>query len=78
MLHWEWVDPPWELPYYIGDLAQVLQDTQAWIVCDGIIKNMVVVAPPTLPQPLASSDSESKVGVSDKELPSPQQLVSKV
>src|SRR5882724_1231254 len=28
MLCWVRVDPPWELPDYIGDLAQALQDTR--------------------------------------------------
>jgi len=66
------------LPNYIGDLAQALQDINAWIASGGVIENMVVVAPPTLPKPLAPSNSESKVRVSDEELPSPQQLFSKV
>src|SRR5882724_8475742 len=34
--------------------------------------------PPTLPPPLAHSDGESKVGVSDAELPSPHQIIPKV
>jgi len=51
--HWEQVNPPWELPDYVGDLTWALQDTQAWIASGGIVDNMVVAAPPTLPQPVA-------------------------
>ena len=78
MLHWEKVNPSWVLPNYISNLAQGLQDTKAWIASGGVVENMVVVVPPTLPQPLAPSDGESEVRVSDKKLPSPQQLISKV
>jgi len=35
-------------------------------------------APPNSPSPLAPSDSKSEVGVSNTELPSPHQIVSKV
>ena len=38
----------------------------------------MVAAPPTLSQPLVSSDGESELGISDTELPSAQQVVSKV
>ena len=69
VLHWEWVDPPWEHPDYIGDLARALQDMQAWITSGGIIENVVVVAPPTLPQPVAHSDGKSEAELSDGELP---------
>ena len=51
---------------------------QAWITTGGIVANMVVVAPPTLPQPMAHSDGESKVRISDEELPSPRHVISKV
>jgi len=57
VLHWERVDPPWELPDYVSNLTQALQDTQVWIVSGGIVENVVVVAPPTLPQPVTSSHS---------------------
>ena len=50
---------------------------EVWITSGGVVKQVVVVAPPTLPRPPASSDSESDVGAS-KDLPSPWQLVSKV
>jgi len=70
--------PPWELPDYVGDLSQALQDMGAWIAAGGIVEQVVVVPPLTLPQPSAPSGSESEVGVSDEELPSPQQLVPKV
>jgi len=78
VLHWECVDPPWELPDYVSDLAQALQDTQAWIASGGIVENVVAVATPTLPQPVAPNNGKSKVEISNEELPSPQQLVSKV
>ena len=77
-MHWECVDPPWELPDYVSDLARALQDTGAWITLGGIIEQVVVAPPPTLPPPVAPSDSESKVGASDAELPSPRQIVPKV
>src|SRR5882724_4166046 len=70
--------PPWELPDYVGNLLWALQDTGAWIAAGGIVEQVVVAPPPTLSQPLPPSDGESEAGVSDKELPSPQQLVPKV
>src|SRR5882724_858743 len=69
VLCWEQFNPPWELPDYIGDLAQTLQDTQVWIASGGIVENVVVAAPPTLPQPVAPNHGESEVEISDKELP---------
>src|SRR5882724_1253830 len=78
VLHWEHVDPPWELPDYIGDLAQALQVTGVWIASGGIVEQEVVVPPLTLSRPLAPSDGKSEVGVSDTELPSPRQIVPKV
>jgi len=59
VLHWERVDPPWELPDYVGDLSWALQDTGAWIAAGGIVKQVVVAPPLTLPQPLAPSGGES-------------------
>ena len=49
-----------------------------WIASGGVVEKVVVAAPLTLPQPPASSDSESKVRASNNELPSPWQLISKV
>src|SRR5882724_1292415 len=40
VLHWERVDPPWELPDSVGDLTWALQDMQAWIASGGIIESM--------------------------------------
>src|SRR5882724_6300655 len=62
----------------MGNLMQALQDTKAWIATGGIVEQVVVAAPPTLPLPLGPNDGKSKVGVSDEELPSPHRLVSKV
>src|SRR5882724_10981531 len=67
--HWEQANPPWELPNYVSDLTWALQDTQVWIASGGIIENMVVAAPPTLPQPVAPSHNESEGEISDRELP---------
>jgi len=50
----------------------------AWIASGGLIKQVVVVPPPTIPQPSAPSNGESEVGASDAELPSPHQLIPKV
>ena len=50
----------------------------AWIASGGAVEQEVVTPPPTLPRPLAPSDGESEVGVSDTELPSPRQIVPKV
>src|SRR5882724_12185473 len=36
VLHWERVDPSWELPDYVSDLLWALQDTEAWIAAGGI------------------------------------------
>jgi len=58
--------------------VHALQDTEAWIVSGGVVKQVVVVAPLTLPQPPASSDGKSEVRASDAELTSPQQFISKV
>src|SRR5882724_3571919 len=52
--------------------------TQAWIMTGGIIANVVVATPPTLPQPVAHSDGESEVRISEGELPSPREVISKV
>src|SRR5882724_4374046 len=78
VLCWERIDPPWELPDYVSDLSQALQDMGAWIAARGIVEQVVVVPPPTLSQPPPPSDSESEARVSNKELTSPQQLVPKV
>src|SRR5882724_8657065 len=78
VLCWEQVDPPWELPDYISDLVQALQDTQVWIASSGVVEQVVVAPLPTLPQPTAPSDGESKIVVSDAELPSPLQVIPKV
>ena len=72
------VNPPWELPDYVSDLSWALQDMGAWIAAGRIIEQVVVAPPLTLSQPLPPSDGKLEVGVSDEELPSPQQLVPKV
>src|SRR5882724_6222741 len=77
-LHWERVDPPWMLPDDVGILVRALQDTKAWIASGGIVEQVVVAPPLTLPLPLGPNDGKSEVGVSDEELPSPRRLVSKV
>ena len=59
------------LPNDVGDLMWALQDTKAWIASGGIVEQVVVAAPLTLPLPLGPNDGESEVGVSDEELPSP-------
>ena len=69
VLHWEQVDPPWEIPNSVSDLTRALQDTQAWLASSGIVKSMVVAAPPTLPPPVAPIGCESEVRISDGELP---------
>jgi len=51
---------------------------EAWIASGGVVEQVVVAAPLTLPRPPASSDSKSEVRVSDEDLPSPWQLTSKV
>src|SRR5882724_7555157 len=50
----------------------------AWIASGRVVEQEVVMSPLTLPRPLAPSDGKSEVGVSDTELPSPQQIVPKV
>jgi len=52
-LRWERVDPPWELPDYVGDLAQALQVMGAWIASGGAVEQEVG---------RASSDSPSTLG----------------
>ena len=51
---------------------------KAWIASGGVIEKVVVVPLPTLLAPTAPSNSESKVMVSDTELPSPFQVIPKV
>src|SRR5882724_2090986 len=82
VIRWERADPPWELPDYVGEFAWSLEETQVWIVSGGVAAPVVVAPlrnlPPTdltLPAP---SDSESEVGASDEELPTPRHLLSKV
>ena len=50
----------------------------AWITSGGVVEQVVVVDPLTLPQPPAPSDGESEVGAPDAKLPSPRQIVPKV
>ena len=57
---------------------QALQVTNAWIVSGGVIEQVVVAAPQTLPQPSVLSDGESEVRTSNDKLPSSKQPVSKV
>ena len=82
VVQWERADPPWELPDYVGKFAQSLEETQAWIVSGGVAAPVVVAPlrnlPPTDPTLLVPSDSESEVGASDEELPTPKHLLSKV
>src|SRR5882724_1499711 len=47
VLCWEHVDPPWELPNYVGDLSWALQDMGAWITAGRIIEQVVVAPPPS-------------------------------
>jgi len=58
--------------------VQALQDTKVWIASSGVVEQVVVAPLPTLPQPTAPSDGESKIVVSDAELPSPLQVIPKV
>ena len=51
---------------------------KAWLATGGISKQVAMGAPPTLPRPQAPSDRESEVRASNEELPSPQQVVSKL
>ena len=34
-LQWEWEDPPWEVPAYVGSFAQAIQEMKAWIMTGG-------------------------------------------
>jgi len=54
VLRWECVDPPWELPNYISELAQALQVTGVWITAGRIIEWEVVAPPPDSPLTLRS------------------------
>ena len=38
VLCWECIDPPWELPDYVGDLSWALQDMGAWISAGRVIE----------------------------------------
>ena len=75
VLQWEQADPPWEIPNYVGDLVQALQDTQAWIVTSGAVVMTDMEPTRTMPlttiNPLVLSDSKSEVDMSDEELPTP-------
>jgi len=77
VLHWEWVNPPWVLPDYIGELAQALEDTKAWITTSGAATSTVMVPNGPVPSNPASA-GESKVGTSDEELPTLRKVLSKV
>src|SRR5882724_5759883 len=72
VLQWEQANPPWVLPTYVGKFSQSLDFNRTWSVNDGAM----TVLP--LPRPPAASDGKYKVGVSDVELPSPQQVVPKL
>ena len=79
---WEQANPPWELPNYVGDFTQALEETQSWIVTGGVAVHATVALPGIDPllhtQPLILSNGESEVGGSDMELLMPKQLLSKV
>ena len=59
-----------------------LQEMQAWIMMGGAAAPVTIVPmrimPLTDPKPPALSDSKSEVGVSNEELPTLQQVLSKV
>jgi len=76
-LHWEQVDPPWVLPNYISELVWALQEMKAWIATSGVAASAAVVTDVPAP-PIHASHGESKVGVSDEELPTLQKVLSKV
>ena len=60
VLHWEQVNPPWVLPNYIGELAQALQVTMAWIATGGVATSTTMAT--NVPTPLDNaSDGESEV-----------------
>ena len=77
VLRWEQVDPPWVLPNYVSELVQALEDTKAWIATSGVATLTVMVPNGPVPSDPASA-GESKVGVSDEELPTPHKVLSKV
>jgi len=81
-LQWERVDPPWELPDYIGDLAQALEETQSLIATRGVAAPATAALPGVDPllqmQLLVPSDGESEVGGSGADLPTPKRLLPKV
>ena len=82
--HWEWVNPPLELPTYVGDFAQALMAIKAWITTSRIAKYVepIATAPPKTTRPLSESNGKSEVPGSDEEpdekLLPPCWLVSKV
>ena len=78
VLEWMLADPPWELPNYVGNFGHDLKETWAWIMTGGAVLGTMVPMTPTIPRPLGTSNSESKVSVSNGELPSPRQAMSKV
>ena len=77
VLRWERVNPPWVLPNYFSELAQALKDMKAWITTGGMAASVPMATGVTAP-PNHASDGESKFGMSDVELLTPQNLLSKV
>ena len=80
-LHWECINPTWVLRDYVGELAQALQVTKAWIVTSGVAASTTVVTDVPAHANNAS-DSESEVPGSEdtpqEELPTPCQLLPKM
>ena len=78
---WEWVDPPWELPDYIGKLAQALWATKAWVATGGVDDSATVVtnmiAPPDNVDE-GKSEAPGSEGAPQEEPLTPHQLVPKV
>ena len=66
----------------MDDLAWVLQEMQAWIITGGAVAPATVepmkIVPLSNSQPLAMSNGESEVSASNKDLPTPQRVLSKV
>jgi len=81
VVQWERADPPWELPNYIGEFSQALEETQAWIMTGGVaapvptVPLWIPLTTPTLPIP---SNVESEVSTSEEELLTLKCLLPKV
>ena len=73
VLHLEWVDLPWELPNYVGEFAQALRATKAWIATSWAADSATVVS--NVIAPLDNTNSGESDAPGSEDVPQCQEQV---